>query len=153
MTSTARRKSPPSDKDGGGHRACSPEYRLLRGAFTFFLDECDTRVTRKQEKTLEGLEYVARACLVRDEDLPESMRPKSKSARSAVSRADTAYEQSETGSQGTGISGEDEAADAESLAETLMARAAAEMAAARCKDVLTAIRIPAVLQGLRHAVA
>ena len=129
-----------------------PEYRFLaEGAFTFFLDECDTRVTRKQEKTLEGLEYVARACLVRDEDLPESMRPKSKSARSAVSRADTAYEQSETGSQGTGISGEDEAADAESLAETLMARAAAEMAAARCKDVLTAIRIPAVLQGLRHA--
>ena len=108
-------------------------------------------MTRKQEKTLEGLEYVARACLVRDEDLPESMRPKSKSAKSVVSRADTAYEQSETGSQGTGISGEDEAADAESLAETLSRRAAAEMAAAQCKDVLTAIRIPAVLQGLRHA--
>ena len=63
-----------------------PEYRFLaEGAFTFFLDECDTRVTRKQEKTLEGLEYVARACLVRDEDLPESMRPKSKSAKSVGS--------------------------------------------------------------------
>ena len=58
-----------------------PEFRFMaEGGFTFFLDACAVRVTRKQEKTLEGAEYLDRVVIVRDDDLPDALKPK-KSAK------------------------------------------------------------------------
>ena len=135
-----------------------PEFQFMaEGAFTFFLDECKVRVTRKQEKSLEGREYIDRVCIVRDDDLPASLRPRAKSEKSMKGRkapgsdaGDTAYE---TESVGTATSGDDaeQETGADDVAEALMARAAEEVAAKQCLDVIAAIRVPTVLQGLRVA--
>ena len=64
---------------------------------------------------------------------------------------DTAWE---TSSAGTSVGeGEDNEAYAEDVAETIMRRAADELAQAQCRDILSALRTPSVLQGLRLAVA
>jgi hypothetical protein len=96
--------------------ALPPEVQFLaRGAFTFFLDGCDVRVRRKQERGMEGLEYLSRVGVVRNDDLPESMRPAAskRAARNSRSKAargevmddeDTAYE---TGSTGTSAEGDE----------------------------------------------
>ena len=62
--------------------AVPPEYQFLAyGDFTFFLDECETRVRRKQERDLAGLSYIDRVSIVRDDDLPDSLKPKKKALR------------------------------------------------------------------------
>lgn len=143
--------------------AIPPEFHFLaRGEFTFFLDECKTRVLRKQEKDLAGAEYLDRVVLVRDADLPESMRPvkKAKSGRRSTNASadapgsdagDTAFE---THSQGTAPSERDEEdtnVNADDVAEFIMRKSAEAAMEAQCTDVVTAIRVPAVLQGLRAA--
>ena len=138
-----------------------PEFRFMAdGGFTFFLDECAVRVTRKQEKTLEGAEYLNRVVLVRDDDLPDSLKPKKSTKKlglvfgepgAPASNDDTAWE---TSSAGTSVGeGEDNEAYAEDVAETIMRRAAEELAMSQCRDVISALRTPSVLQGLRLAVA
>ena len=138
-----------------------PEFRFMAdGGFTFFLDACAVRVTRKQEKTLEGAEYLNRVVLVRDDDLPDSLKPKKSTKKlglvfgepgAPASNDDTAWE---TSSAGTSVGeGEDNEAYAEDVAETIMRRAAEELALAQCRDVISALRTPSVLQGLRLAVA
>ena len=138
-----------------------PEFRFMAdGGFTFFLDACAVRVTRKQEKTLEGAEYLNRVVIVRDDDLPDTLKPK-KSAKKhglvfgenggAPKSDDTAWE---TSSAGTSVGeGEDNEAYAEDVAETIMRRASEELALAQCRDIISALRTPSVLQGLRLAVA
>ena len=55
--------------------AVPPEFHFLaEGNFTFFLDGCDVRVLRKQERKMEGLDYIKRVCIVRDDDLPDSLK-------------------------------------------------------------------------------
>ena len=137
-----------------------PEFRFMAdGGFTFFLDACAVRVTRKQ-KTLEGAEYLNRVVIVRDDDLPDTLKPK-KSAKKhglvfgenggAPKSDDTAWE---TSSAGTSVGeGEDNEAYAEDVAETIMRRASEELALAQCRDIISALRTPSVLQGLRLAVA
>jgi NADH dehydrogenase FAD-containing subunit len=139
-----------------------PEFRFMAdGGFTFFLDACAVRVTRKQEKTLEGAEYLNRVVLVRDDDLPDSLKPKKSTKKlglvfgegdgAPASNDDTAWE---TSSAGTSVGeGEDNEAYAEDVAETIMRRAAEELAMSQCRDVISALRTPSVLQGLRLAVA
>ena len=142
-----------------------PEFRFMAdGGFTFFLDACAVRVTRKQEKTLEGAEYLNRVVLVRDDDLPDSLKPKKSMKKlglvfgegdgapgAPASNDDTAWE---TSSAGTSVGeGEDNEAYAEDVAETIMRRAAEELAMSQCRDVISALRTPSVLQGLRLAVA
>ena len=86
-----------------------PEYQFLAyGDFTFFLDECETRVRRKQERDLAGLSYIDRVSIVRDDDLPDSLKPKKKGASKARADADSAWEKS---SQGTSVGDDDEDAD------------------------------------------
>ena len=154
-------------KDAGGTSLddVPPEFRFMAdGGFTFFLDACAVRVTRKQEKTLEGAEYLNRVVLVRDDDLPDSLKPKKSTKKlglvfgegdgapgAPASNDDTAWE---TSSAGTSVGeGEDNEAYAEDVAETIMRRAAEELAMSQCRDVISALRTPSVLQGLRLAVA
>ena len=50
-----------------------PELEFLRkGKFAFFLDDGDTRVRKKQEKTFCGTEYIDRVVIVRNSDLPST---------------------------------------------------------------------------------
>lgn len=133
--------------------AVPPEYQFLAyGDFTFFLDECETRVRRKQERDLAGLSYIDRVSIVRDDDLPDSLKPKKKGSSKARANADSAWEKS---SQGTSIGDEDEDMDqgtgSEDIAEAIMRKAAEAAAAAACKDIATAIRTASVLMGLRIA--
>ena len=164
---TAGEKEAPVDRATGGVNdaeasraaqlaAVPPEFKFLaEGSFTFFLDGCDVRVRRKQERGMEGLDYISRACIVRNEDLPDSLKPaprRSKSRRARLSRSgskdgdDTALE---TGSQGTSVDDEEDAT--EDAAEAMMARAQATLAAAQCKDVAAAVKVPTLHQGLRLA--
>ena len=127
---------------------------MADGGFTFFLDACAVRVTRKQEKTLEGAEYLNRVVIVRDDDLPDTLKPK-KSAKKhglvfgenggAPKSDDTAWE---TSSAGTSVGeGEDNEAYAEDVAETIMRRASEELALAQCRDIISALRTPSVPRG------
>ena len=135
-----------------------PEYRFLAaGDFTFFLDECRMRVQRKQEKKLSGMENLMKVCLVRDDDLPEELRPKKKTSNSrkprlsaSLSEKDTAWEKSSTGTSAHGDD-DDGGIDAEVVAQSIMRKAAEEVAARDCKSVAAAIRVPLVLHGLRVA--
>ena len=118
------------------------------------------RVTRKQEKTLEGEDYLNRVVLVRNEDLLDSLKPKKSTKKGNAlvfggkggpsTNDDTAWE---TSSAGTSVGeGEDKEAYAEDVAEAIMKRAAEALAVEQCKDIVTALRTPSVLQGLRLAV-
>jgi len=136
--------------------AMPPEYRFLAaGEFTFFLDDCEMIVQRKQEKNLSGMETLTKACLVRDDDLPEELRPKKKDKSrkprlsATASEKDTAWEKS---SQGTSAQGEeDDGVLADDVAQSIMEKAATEIASRDCKSVAAAIRAPVVLHGLRVA--
>ena len=136
--------------------AMPPEYRFLAaGEFTFFLDDCEMIVQRKQEKNLSGMETLTKACLVRDDDLPEELRPKKKDKSrkprlsATASEKDTAWEKS---SQGTSAQGEeDDGVLADDVAQSIMEKAATEIASRDCKSIAAAIRAPVVLHGLRVA--
>lgn len=138
--------------------ALPPEYRFLAaGEFTFFLDDCEMRVQRKQEKSMCGMDTLQKVCIVRDDDLPEELRPRKKEKSrkprlsASASEKDTAWEKS---SQGTSAAGDDDAdagADAEDVAQSIMQKAAEEIAARDCVSVAAAIRAPLVLHGLRVA--
>ena len=99
---------------------------------------------------MEGLEYLNRVGVVRNEDLPESMRPTKRAARRSRGGSkngddDTAYE---TGSAGTSATEEEAMGmDSHDVAEALMTRAQEEMATSQCRDIATAIRIPELVQG------
>ena len=86
-----------------------PEYQFpVHGDFTFFLDECETRVRRKQERDLAGLSYID--CV---EHRPRRRPPRlaqaqEKGASKARADADSAWEKS---SQGTSVGDDDEDAD------------------------------------------
>jgi hypothetical protein len=127
--------------------AMPPEYRFLAaGEFTFFLDDCEMIVQRKQEKNLSGMETLTKACLVRDDDLPEELRPKKKDKSrkprlsATASEKDTAWEKS---SQGTSAQGEeDDGVLADDVAQSIMEKAATEIASRDCKSIAAAIRAP-----------
>ena len=122
--------------------ALPPEYRFLAaGEFTFFLDDCEMRVQRKQEKSMCGMDTLQKVCIVRDDDLPEELRPRKKEKSrkpglsSSASEKDTAWEKS---SQGTSAAGDVDAnggADAEDVAQSIMQKAAEEIAARDCVSV------------------
>ena len=96
--------------------------------------------------------------LVRNDDLPDSLRPKKKVQKSGGiagpgSNDDTAWETESRAGEGSSMGdGEDTEAYAEDVAEAIMRRASEELAVSSCRDIVTALRTPGILQGLRVAV-
>ena len=76
-----------------------PELEFLRkGKFAFFLDEGDTRVRKKQERTFCGTDYIDRVVIVRNSDLPnskETLLPGQMSRRGSDATSDAVSEVSE----------------------------------------------------------
>ena len=96
--------------------------------------------------------------LVRNDDLPDSLRPKKKVQKSGGiagpgSNDDTAWETESRAGEGSSMGdGKDTEAYAEDVAEAIMRRASEELAVSSCRDIVTALRTPGILQGLRVAV-
>lgn len=75
-----------------------PELEFLRkGKFAFFLDDGDTRVRKKQEKTFCGTGYIDRVVIVRNSDLPSAKEslPGQPSRRGSDATSDAVSEISE----------------------------------------------------------